>query len=368
MISRQKWAAGFCTGFLVVTLLVNALWASGSSAASLSETASAPGQVTIGVSGGYVTSYTDIMVAQGAGYLAAVGKKFHTRISYAPYASSNTTESAFLSGTNQFQVSGVPSWGPPVVQGKPALSVLASFVGLALVFVGAEKYQSSRGSNVKAYSDSNWCITGPNSGSSNAQAALAKSAGLNLANLHTISVGGVAAFLPTMQSSQCDITTMDTTHAADAVAEHIGYVVANTNSPAVFEKMAGAQVASQLVTTPAFAKQYPALTQAIVTAELRALKFVVNHAQKPQAIYAKLPIEYTSSNTEAQFVQQFKLGAPSFVFNNGLISASQIHDTLEVSVNAGVFTPATAKMVAKAFTNRFAKVAYKQLGLTAPNS
>lgn len=314
-----------------------------------------------------MTSYTDLMVAQGAAYLGAVDAKFHTNVRFVSYPSSNAAEPGFLSG-DEFTVDSAASWLPPVLKGKSAVALFPSFVGMALVFVAAEKYQQSRGSDVASYAKSTWCDTGPNSGSANALAALAGANGLNPSKLNVVSVGGVAAFLPSIQSGRCDIVTMDTTHAAIAVEQGLGYILANTNDPAVFKKLAGNQLGNELVTTPAFIQKYPALVQAIVTAEMKALLFVKKHAADPATIYAALPSEFTSTSSEQSFAQQFALGAPSFTGNTGLMSTQQIDDTLALLVKYGVLTSVSQANSAETFNSSFAKQAYKQLGQPTPAS
>jgi ABC-type nitrate/sulfonate/bicarbonate transport system substrate-binding protein len=330
---------------------------------------SSPATITVGLAGGFATSWTTFMVAYGGGYFNDLQKKFHTTVQTQTYGSGGLATTALTSQSIQFEESAISSILPAAAAQKDVMATMQQWNGVGVVLVGAQKYQSTRGTNLAAYNGAKWCFTTPASTSQVALQGAATAAGLNWSNQQQIAIGSTVGYLPTMQNGSCDITAMDTTSASLATIEGIGYLVQNPNTLANQVKdFGGVQAGGCLITTQAFTKQYPALTAAFQKAMLRAQLFLQKNVNNANAIYAKLPTQFTSVSSLGAFAQQWSLLGPSYATTSGLFPASEVKSTLAFNQTTGVIQPTATINTAQTFNNRYTTVAYRSLAIPVPSS
>jgi ABC-type nitrate/sulfonate/bicarbonate transport system substrate-binding protein len=310
------------------------------------------------------------MYADGAGYFAAIDKQFHTQIKVLPLASPTAASAAFYGGNAQILTGTVSHVTADVVQGRDIQSMFLNYTGLSVVMIGAEKYRQDRGSNFAAYKDSSWCYTTPGAATWVTAEAEATAAGLDWPKMNGIAVGSTSAYLPTMKAGRCDITAMDTGSAATAIAQGIGYLMDNPTEPAVQKKLfGGIQLGLTVATSHSFMKNYPALTQAIITAFAKAQVQMQRDANDPAAIYSKLPSYFTSQNSLQSYKEQWALTSPEYSSTSGIVTDDEIEATFKQEVQNGLLPKnADLNTVKTGFSNQYALQAYKDLGLPTPPS
>ncbi|MGV9796837.1 hypothetical protein ACWDTP_02115 [Mycobacterium sp. NPDC003449] len=304
------------------------------------------------------------MLAQGLGYYGDVEEQFGTTITLDVETTNTIGQSAFFGNSIDFYQGSIAGLLPPAAKGEDVMSIFTNYTGTATVMVGAKKYESSRGTNAGAYDGGSWCYTTLGSNSDVTSRYVAMAAGLDWSKQSAMAVGNTSALLPTMQAGRCDIAAMDTNSAADAVDRGVGYVVENPLSPENQERIFGGSVLG-LVTWAShrFTTKYPALTQAIVEAQLRAVRFQQENSDDPDSLYASLPKAFTEKTSADQFARGWKLFAPGIVANTGGAGPSQI----TTSIALGNATGADVESVpSSTFDNNFVRRAYVDLKLQVP--
>jgi ABC-type nitrate/sulfonate/bicarbonate transport system substrate-binding protein len=323
--------------------------------------------------GGLVTPYVGWMVTINPTFLGPVEKKFHTQIITDSYGSSNAGLAAFYGGQEQMELvtwaAGVPI---PTSNGRPGLlGVFQESNGSGVAIVAAQKYKASIGTNAAGFASKTWCATIPSGTSYSALTGYASTNGLNINNINKLYIGSTAGYLPTMQSGQCDVTGMDAGSAANAVIQGIGYILANTNDPKTNESLFSQtvpQLGIAMVSTSTFTHQYPALTQALIQAQIKANNFILANIDNPNKIYTMLPSDFTQANPVGLFVQQWSLTAPAFV-TNGLFSPQQVAATVSTQKAQGLISSSPGlPPLDQLNTNTYTLSAYNALGLPRPQA
>ncbi|HEX3842109.1 MAG TPA: hypothetical protein VHU85_15050 [Acidimicrobiales bacterium] len=328
----------------------------------------APATIKIGMAGGFAQAFLPEYLASGLGYYAAVDKQFNTNISFDIYPGGTQAEPAFLGGTDQLMVIGTNSWISPVLQGKDQVAIFNNNVGLQIVMGGATKYKTTRASNIKAYDGGTWCQTGP---VGTAHTAIQLEIGLNKmdpSKQNIVSVGSVSAYAPALSSGQADICAEDVASAATGVINGTSYNVANLADPAVAQKLAGSIIGIPLTTSHAFANQYPALTQAITDATLKAFLYIQTNLANPTLIYNHLNSDYQSGVPLGTFVQAMSLLGPAYgtKYVSGEFTQQQANDTTSLFLGTALIPASSVVNTGQVWWNKFAVQAYTDLGKTPP--
>lgn len=340
--------------------------ATSSSSGSNSAANDAPASVHVEATLNLVSA--PLLLALGPDYLGKVAAQFHTKFTYTPGTSSSVQIANLLGGVDQFYTPVSPAILPPVAAGKDVKLINQLSLNGTQLLIGALKYKSGRGSAVSAYRAGTWCYSAPGSASENALEAAARDAGIDWSQVHGVSLGSSTAFLPTMQEGRCDLSAEDATDAAKAISQGVGYLVQNQAVESVSNRVFDASsplVGAVLATTASFAGQYPALTQAVDTALVKAELFLQYHASDPGLIYSKMPSVYTARNSATSFKEQWQLVAPSFTIGSGIFSTPSINATVGYLKSLGDLPSAPSSM-ASAFVNSFTINAYAMLGLPKP--
>jgi ABC-type nitrate/sulfonate/bicarbonate transport system substrate-binding protein len=327
----------------------------------------APATVKIGLSGGYQVQYLPTEVAMAAGYFKQVEKRFHTTITFDPYASGGPTEAAFIGGADQLAVVGLSSSLPSEVAGRDQVSVFGQGVDLSIEMVGGLKDKTNGTDIAKFGPPATWCEVGTSGGSNTAARLEAAKNGLNLAQLKLTNIGSTSATLSTIQSGACDITSAAQGDAANGLINGVLYIAANLATPQASVPIAGEVEGTPLQTSMAFARQYPQLTQAIIDAELEGAHFVQTHLNNSGAIYRSLPAGMKAIIPIGAFAEAMTLAGPAFKSSvySGEFSADQINDSITLYKALGTI-PSTGVDPSLVFSNKFIAQAYKDLGLPAP--
>jgi ABC-type nitrate/sulfonate/bicarbonate transport system substrate-binding protein len=332
---------------------------------------SAPSSVKIGLAGGYAVNFLPTLIAKGAGYFDTVGKRFHTTISFDVYGGGTTGEPAFLGGTDQWVVIGVGSSIPAVVAGKDQISVFNPGVQLSNIFVAAAKYKATRTSmSAFAPPGNTWCQISPVGASNTALTLQAGILNYPLSQLNVTTIGSVAAVLPSVQSGQCQVSTSDPNSAALGIIQGTAYAVATQEDAPSTVPLAGSDIGIPVQTSMAFIQQYPKLSQAIEDAIMKALQYIQANYQNANALYSVLPSDMTATLSLGAFAQTMQLFGVFWnkAYTNGTFTAQQINDTITLLEGVKTIPPGTAVNPSKAFYNKLAIQAWKDLGTPIPTN
>jgi hypothetical protein len=331
----------------------------------------APSSVKIALSGGYAVNFLPTIVAMGAGYFNTVAKRFNTSISFDIYGSGQTSEPAFLGGTDSWIVIGPTSASAASVQGKDQVFVMNEQIGLGGDVIGPAKYQSSRGTNAAAYAGSTWCQIQPQGSSNTTVLLLAATNNVPTSAINLTTIGSVAAVLPSIQSGQCALVSGDANSAALGSITGVSYVIDNLNDPQATIALAGEQLGSSgVATSHAFISQYPKFSQAMTDAVLAGLLYVQANANNPNKIYNVLPSAMTATLSLGAFVQTMGLFGQAYSnpkFNNGEFPVQAINDTASLLIATNSISTSSPLNPSQLWSNKYIMQAYKDLGVTPVN-
>jgi len=311
------------------------------------------------------------LIADGAGYFAAVDARFHTTISVNISPSGGSPEeAAFLGGSDQWMQIGLPSTTPGMVTGSTHQDQLAVFndgLALGVPVIGAQQYKATKGTSVAAYGKPGvtWCDVTPVGTATTAIKLVAAHYHVDLAGHNLTSVGTGSAILPSFQSGRCAIAAGD---PAVGVLTHTAYILFNSANPGPTISIAGEQTGVPVYTSHAFANAYPQLTQAIVDALLKALTVIQTNVHDTAFLYGLLPQVETSVVPYPNFAEDIRLEGAVYnpKYNDGTFVPQEITDSWVLNEAAGVTPLGSVMSPAANFANKYVIRAYKDLGLTRP--
>jgi NitT/TauT family transport system substrate-binding protein len=347
---RRRWAYAVALALPVVLAAC-----SSGGAGSSGSTGDAAGMQTISVavSGSENPIFAPYLAAMSKGYFA--DRKI--TIKQDIYESGTLSYSAFAGGSDDFCICGATQTMTAGAQGRDVVGVFNQYIGGAVVFVGAKKYEASRGTDLTKYNGSIWGYSAEGSVSQVFMARAADAKGIGWQNQQHLAVGAVSAFLPALQSGRVDIITMDSASAAQAIKSGIGYAVFNTNDPALVEPIWGRQLGLPLVTTKSYLAKNPELAQRFVSALHDGLVAVQQNSDDPNKVFGLMPQGFQGEQ-RATYPQIWPLIKDAFSQVDGTFTPQQISDTQQLAVSTGVI-PAGAN-VSGAFDNSFAQKAIDQ--------
>lgn len=303
--------------------------------------------VRVAVSGGENPIFAPYLVAVAKGYFA--DRKI--TIKQDVYESGTLAFSAFAGGSDDFCICGATQTMTASEQGRDVVGVFNQYIGGAVVFVGAKKYEASHGTDLAKYNGTVWGYTAEGSVSQVFMARAADSAGIGWQNQQHLAVGAVSAYLPALQSGRVDLITMDASSAAQAIKAGLGYAVLNTNDPATVEPLWGKQLGLPIVTTKRYTEQNPQLTQDFVSAMRQGLVSVQQNATDQAKVFDLMPKSFQDQNKDT-FPQIWSFVSKAFDSVDGTFTDQQIGDTQKFAVSTGVL-PAGGN-VSSAFDNSYA--------------
>jgi NitT/TauT family transport system substrate-binding protein len=309
--------------------------------------------VKVAVSGGENPIFAPYLAAVGKGYFKAQGIKIQQDI----YESGTLAFSAFAGGSDDFCICGATQLMTSTEQGRNFVGVFNQYIGGAVVFVGAKKFEQSKGKDLAAYKGATWGYTAEGSVSQVFMARAANAAGLEWAKEKHAALGAVSAYIPSLKQGAADIITMDAASAARAINLGLGYPVLNTNDPSAVESIWGQQLGLPLVTTRSAIDKNPDLTQRFVNALYRGLRDVQAAGSDSAAVLALMPESFRST-TSGLYPVIFPFIKDAFASIDGSFTDKQITDTKTFGTKTGVLKDRTD--VKKAFDNSFVQKAIKE--------
>ncbi len=299
-------------------------------AAQTSAPAGPPRKISIALAGGQLTMFAPLLAAMGT-------KAFEKRgitIDPQSFGSGVAAFAAFAGGSTEFGLVGANQILVAGASGRDFVGIFNMYHGGAVVFVGAKKFQD-RGTDLKKYDGANWAYTGEGAVSQVFMARAAQAAGLIWEKQGRLAVGGVEAFIPSLQSGRADLVTMDMKSAAQSIKLGIGYPVLNTLDPVVVEPIWGRQLGLPLATTRAFAARNPKLMQDMSDAMREALLAIQANVNDPAAILRMMPADFQEAN-RGDFAEQWALAKMAYMQTDGTFSDKAIADTVTFAKVTGV--------------------------------
>jgi NitT/TauT family transport system substrate-binding protein len=323
----------------------------------------APSSVSFGLGGGYLDVFMPYLIADGAGYFNQVATQFHTTINTVTYPDAAIAYPAFFAGSVQGLVTGISQMLSAKAAGQDISAVVNENDSLGTIVGAAEKYKSSKGTNLAAFNGATWCTTSIASTATTAMQFAAIAAGLDWSNQHVVALGSVSAFLPALQTGRCDVEGWDPTTAGKALSSDAGYIVDNLYSTGSIAK-SGLYVAFPMMMSNAFITKYHALSVAIVAAMIKGLLTTQQYVNDPTKLYSLTPSEYRSSNTYAQFLASWNLVKGSYLVTDGEFTNTERANTIHYGQVGGALTQGQTVNGDEAFANTLVQEAYSLLGKT----
>lgn len=317
-----------------------ALSACGEADTSTDSTAAepAPEEVTIGLySGGALLDMTQLVALESGAIeekLDAMGAK----VGQEEIGAGPDMVAALFGGTVDFAIlPGATVLAINAQRDEVALkSVLCSFTGGGMVFVGAKHYEDSRAGDLSAFDTSTWGYSKEGSQSQVISTMVAESAGMDWQNQTGVALGSISASVPALQAGKVDILAGDANASALALDEGAGYVVHNTHGESEYfdywRSCAG------VVVTTEFADSHPDVVRAVVEAQHEALEQIKTAGDDPDAVLALLPQNFKAAHEET-FAVAWELFSPSFDITDGTFDSERVEHTVEYAKAQGVEEP-----------------------------
>jgi ABC-type nitrate/sulfonate/bicarbonate transport system substrate-binding protein len=364
--SRRVLPAAASSVTLAGVLALSACGSSGGPASTGSGKSEAPSTVTIA----YITGNDALpdTIAQGNHYFDSVDRQFHTNVVFKTYDSPVPVIAGLISGQIQFGILTEQNGLSSAAQGKPITDVVNLAQGFQGVVIGKASNKTSRGTGLaglKSYGHATVAVTALQSISVVAVSLLMKLAGIAPANLQFVATG-VTGLIPAVASGRADLAFVGTGPAAAAVAAGQTYNVVFSSGPLAYQA-AGFIPGFGLQGLPSFIDKYPALTQAIVDAEMKGLAYLKQNVGNPAKVYDGLTAAYQASLPLSSFEAQWSLASGISTPVTGLLTQSEVDNNAKLIeqhhiVPAG-FTPPSS-MLNITFVDQY----YKSTGQPTPTA
>jgi ABC-type nitrate/sulfonate/bicarbonate transport system substrate-binding protein len=294
--------------------------------------AAADRSIAVALAGGQNTMYAPFLVAVGGGFFEKRG----IAVEQQPFASGSQSFAAFAGGSAQFCICGPTQVLSASDGGLDAVAVFNQYLGGNVIFMAPKALEQEKGTDLANFDGATWAYTAEGSTSQAFMIRAAQAAGLDWSNQRGIAIGGVAAYIPTLQERRADLVTTDPMSGAKAVALGIAYPVFNTNDPALVEPIWGRQIGQTLITTRVFIEQNEELVQDVADAMREALTVVQQNVDSPDRIFELMPAEYQEANPD--FAEQWELIKFAFV-SDGSFTDTEIEDTVAFALSVGTLKP-----------------------------
>lgn len=280
-------------------------------------------EVTVAESGGALSIFAPYLVAIGSGAFEKRGIK----IVQQGFGGGSAAFAAFMGGSTQFCICAPTHVMAVAAQGRDVVAIFNQFLGGAVLFIAHKKFEEERGTDLTKFDGGTWAYTAEGSSSQLSLAKAAQSVGLDWKNQTGLAVGGVDAFIPTLQSERADIVTMDGLSAVKAMQLGIGYSLFNTVDPDQSEPVWGKQLGLPLVTTGEMTRNEPELVQDMVDAMREGLLLVQKYKDDPDKLFSFFPESFREQNKDT-FAAQWELWRKGYNVD-GTFTDEQLNDTIQ---------------------------------------
>lgn len=350
---------------VVAAVTLGACSSSGSGGASSgsggSGSSAAPARVRVELCNGYSASFLPYAVANGDGDIAKIEKQFHTKFVNVSNVTGANCVPSFTSGSVDFFGSTFAN-DVLAARSKPNVrAILEPFYGSALYLIGSAKHQQDRGSDPAKYDGAHIGATAQGTPTSTYIKVLADQYKFSYKE---VDVGLVTAFVPAMQQGRLDAFVGEITSATQALTTKTGYVVTNLNTPQVEKFVGHFGPSANFAAMSDFTSKYPALTQAFVQAQIRALSLIQAAGSDAAKVAALTPPDFPDTHSD-KWATEWSLLQTSFQLAPGGISQQAFSDSVQQYLAHGPLKPG-AKVAGALVDNSFAVTAYKNLNIT-PN-
>ena len=324
----------------------------------------APSTVTIAENS--IPISLSLNMAQGLGYFDKIDAACHTQINFDVIQSPAAQVPALLAGQVQFVAVGTGNLLNAAVQGQQFKILLSTAQGGGGVLIANAK-DKAKGTGVAALkkygAGSTWAVGSLGGPGQLVSDALLSSVGVDYTKVTFVPVGtdGLTA---AVAGGKAQIGYASSSQAGTGAASGQTYSVMYTASAAVYKQL-GFFSEAAFATTPAFAKQYPELTQQIVNAEVLGLKATRDYFDKSTAALKLMPASYQATADPNVWSSTWQQTAFTAAPLTGITEQSDLQRELELSIKYGIL-PAGSKLPSGLADSSFAKTAYKQLGMAVP--
>jgi NitT/TauT family transport system substrate-binding protein len=331
------------------------LAACGSTSSAKSQ--SADRTISIGIPGGAGISQTPYLVAEGTGGFTKRG----ITVNEQNFATGSDALAALLGGSVDVSVIGGLDLLRSAEKKTGVVAFFSPFLSAAGAVIGAKKYQTQHGTDLKSYAHSQWGYAKEGTNAMLYLKTAAQASGLQWDSLNHAALGSQPAMLAAMKAGRVDIVSMDATTAATAIQEGIGYLVLNTSDPRQTANLWGRQAGAVFATTTGFAKDHPQLLQDLVTALVEGMLRVQDSNEDPAAVYKALPADKQAAY-KSSWTGQWAILSPSFAGDDGSLPDGVLQATIDWATRSGAMTVSALPDTSVYVDNSYVARAYAALG------
>jgi hypothetical protein len=298
------------------------------------------------------------------GALTKALKKYGTQVSFVQVANATDLTAALAGGSAQLAVLPGTSVIAAAANGLALAPLANMYTGPGTVFVGAEKYKTSRGTNLAAYNGSRWAYVRPKNEAQLLAAAKVNSIGLKWSDQGQVQLGTGTNSQTALSSGRADMLVVGGASGAAAIDEGVGYAVYNAETDPASPY--ASTFTSVLTANQSFTKQYPQFTQDVVTAIVSTLTNVYKKSGvSADSVFSGLPSDVQSSEKPI-FDTEWQLYASGFQRCTGGFSATGITQTTNLASSGGLLAKTPNFDTKTLFDNKWIVEAYKQLNIPVP--
>lgn len=255
-----------------------------------------PASVKIGVGGALSFTYLPSYVAVGKGYLNDELSKIGVKAELVDYNNSPTAVQALQSGQVQYLTSVVSTMLSADAQGAH----IGQFFQVFNTDIAIPIIRSDLPTDAASLKDKRWGITAFGANNQVGAFESAKSLGISKDHVKLVAIGPPSAYGPALETNKIDIAMAGEPSADDLIIQGKAKLLIDLFDPAVSKKVYGGSYASSgLQADVSFVKSHPKLTAAVARAHMRAIKFVRDNLNTPDAIINSLPQQMRTQNIAA---------------------------------------------------------------------
>lgn len=287
-----------------------------------------PDTVRIAVGGAFSFTYLPTYVAERQGFFAEELKPLGTKATLVNFNGSVDATKALLSNDVQYAASVASTMLNAMADGGD-IRALTQFYDSDIVVMLARKGLPP---DPKQLAGRRWGITSFGANNHVTALSVATHAGLSESDIELIAVGPPASYEPAIQGNKIDVVFAGEPGAENLIESGQATLVMDLfDRRTVTDVYGGPYATSSLQATGRYIEQQRELTNAVVAAHVKALKWLQEHIDDPESIANALPEEMRTDNITA-VIERITAG----LSKDGTVLRESFENTIKATKAAGL--------------------------------
>ncbi len=254
-------------------------------------------------------AYIPVHLASALGYYREIEDRLKVTVDVQMMNSGTDTMKALIARQADFTV----QQGVEVIQVRAQAQdarILSTWINTGVIAVMVKP--ESPYTTVKDLDGKTWGITAFGAGVHLQSVSIAQAFGLDVGKVRFLPVAGGANYIPALQAGKVDAIGTGEPSISKMEYEKIGRALVDLYDPETTRKVFGGPVASSvLVTRGDVIKEHPELTQAVVAAHQKAVRWLLENRSNPDLVWSKLPASAQSAKAYGSSILRRITGAMS---------------------------------------------------------